>query len=320
MTTAFGDLTRVAATGLCLGVLLAVGTVGVAIAGPGDERATFIEVTVDRSQLTVDLRHAPLDHVLRLVGERAGVDVTLRGNLTAPVTRSFTDLPLEEGIRRLADGHSVAVTYGATGSGQATLTGVWVMAGGSRTSSLDSGASASRREPADARVADITSESLLADQIGEIQRLRGDAADGSEAALARLADLAASDADAGLRQQAVAALARVKGPLVEQALTEALGDAEASVRVRAVRGLRGTGTETAVASLARASTDDADPEVRLAALSALVSFPGHTMVQGLVRAVADPDGRVRDAAARGLAWWENGAPFRRSVDGTNVPK
>ena len=55
--------------------------------------------------------------------------------------------------------------------------------------------------------------------------------------------------------------------------------------MRAVRGLRGTGTETAVASLARASTDDADPQVRLAALSALMSFPGHTMAQGLGKGV-----------------------------------
>jgi HEAT repeat protein len=135
---------------------------------------------------------------------------------------------------------------------------------------------------------------------------------GNAAAAVRLADLGGSEPDGRVREQAVAALGRIKDPLAEPALTVALGDVEAAVRARAVRGLRGIGTDTAIASLAAASIGDADPEVRLAAVNALMSFPGHTMTQGLVRAAADPDGRVRDAAARALAWWgsvrRSGAP------------
>jgi HEAT repeat protein len=307
-------LDRVVAVALFLQFTL--GVVGLAIAAPPADLSAAIEVTVANGELTVDVRNTPLDQVLGLVGERAGIEVTLRGDLSAPITQAFAGLPFEEGIRQLAHGQSVAVAYGTSveGSAPARVTKIWVMgkpssgaeaSSPSRALSMESGAPSLKQEHAGAGVADASGESPMASRIGEIQTFADDADRGSEAAMMRLAEIAASDADAGFRQQAVAALARIKDPLVEQALTVALEDAEASVRVRAVRGLRGTGTDTAVATLARASTGDADPEVRFAALSALMSFPGHTMVQGLVRAVADPDGRVRDAAARGLTWWEN---------------
>lgn len=191
------------------------------------------------------------------------------------------------------------------------LTAIWVVG---RATAIDPArASAITRGPWSPEGED--SPSATADpfvvRIGEIRTLADEAGRGNEAAAVRLVDVSVSEPEVRVREQAVAALARITGPLVEPALTVALDDDAASVRMRAVRGLRGTGTETAVASLARASTDDADPEVRLAALSALMSFPGHTMVQGLVMAVADPDGRVRDAAARGLTWWSarrSGAP------------
>ena len=48
----------------------------------------------------------------------------------------------------------------------------------------------------------------------------------------------------------------------------ALSDADVSVRVRAVRGLRTFGTETAAAWLADVLIADADPRVRLTALRA----------------------------------------------------
>ena len=293
---------------------LAAGAVGASLANS----STFLDVLVSRGELTVDARNAPLAQVLQTVGKRAGIEVTLRGDFSTPITASFTGVPLEEGIRRLAHGHSVAVTYAAAADAPRgeMLTAVWVIEGssrrtlGARPAPLGHGDGGSA-EPRSSSLRDQEPEGKLGGWLSGMQALADEADRGSEAAVALLTDISVSGPAAVIRQQAVAALGRLRGPDVEPALTSALADDDAMVRVRAVRGLRGTGTETAVQSLAGVLLGDTDPEVRLAALNALTSFPGRTMLQGLAKAVTDPDGRVRDAAARGLAWWSarpSGAP------------
>ena len=271
--------------------------------------APVVHVEVSQGELTVDVRQIPLARVLEIVGERAGLAMTVHGDLGAPITDSFVGLPLEEGIRRLARGHSTAVTYGVVpdGSGTVRLAEVRVMARGSGTSSPPPIAAPPRRQQADSSVADSPEASALALQIDEIQRFVGDAAQGSEAALTRLAEIA-SGPDAALREQAVAALARLDTAVAEPALVDALDDVDASVRMRAIRGLRTFGTDTAAQSLANALIRDADPEVRLTALAAVGSLSGPRMLTMLEKASADPDVTVRETALRWLAWWKSRGP------------
>jgi len=291
-----------------LTLLLSVGAAGASMSG------TTLDVRVSRGELTVDVHEAPLAQVLRTVGERSGVAVTLRGDFSAPITQSFTSVPLEEGIRRLARGHSVAVTYAAPGDapGPEILTGVWVIKGSSPPPGASVAGGNTRGDTAlRDRKADETLHSRPGGWIDGIHALAEEAEGGSEAAVELLTGLSATDPSAMVRHQAVSALGRLKGPEVEAALTAALADEDASVRVRAVRGLRGTGSETAMQSLTGVVTGDGDPQVRLAALRALASLPGPTTLQGLMKASSDPDGLVRETATRGLSWWTTrlrGAP------------
>ena len=268
--------------------------------------APVFHVEVSRGELTVDIRQIPLARVLEIVGERAGLAMTVHGDLGAPITDSFVGLPLEEGIRRLARGHSTAVTYGVVpgGAGTVRLAEVRVMASASRTSSPAPIAIPPRREHADSSVAGSPEASALALRIDEIQRFVGEAAHGSEAALTRLAETA-SDPDAALREQAVAALARLNTAAAEPALVAALSDVDASVRARAIRGLRTFGTDTAAESLDNALIGDTDPEVRLTALAAVGSLSGPRMLTMLAKASADPNVTVRETALRWLAWWKS---------------
>jgi hypothetical protein len=271
--------------------LLLAATAGTAIAsGPAP-----LDVSVGHGELTVDVQDVPLAEVLQAVAERAGVRVTVRGDFSTSITESFQGLPLEEGIRRLARGHSVAVTY----TGPGAVAGIWVVA---RSSAPDVPA-AIGNTPVPPSQGPAEAFQKLPDDLSGVPALVHEARRKSEAAVAELAVISASEADPVIRRQAVAALGRLKGPDVEPALTAALADNDTDVRLRAVRGLRGSGTGTSVQSLAAVLAGDVDPLVRLAALDALTSLPGLTMQQGLARAVADPDARVRDAAARGLAWW-----------------
>jgi hypothetical protein len=313
-----------------LALLLSLGAVRPSTSSP----ASVLDVIVSGGEVTVDVRGVSLAQVLQAVGQRAGVELTLRGDLSAPITQSFSGVPLEEAFQRLAAGHSVVVTYAVApgdSSRRGRLTEVWVLGrstatdisvavGGMPGTTSVASTQRNRGEPrlssrrdqeAEDRAPVATLHFPLGGWLSGIQALADEANRGGEGAVARLTDISASEPDALVRQQAVAALGRLQGRDVEPVLTAALADDDASVRMQAVRGLRGTGTETAVQALAGALRGDADPSVRLAALDALMSFPGRAMLQGLVNAAADPDARVRDAAARGLAWWNarpSGAP------------
>jgi HEAT repeat protein len=164
-----------------------------------------------------------------------------------------------------------------------------------------------RRQHVDSSVAGSPEAPALALRIAEIQRFVGEAAHGSEAALTRLVEIA-SDTDAALREQAVAALARLDTAAAEPALVVALSDVDVSVRVRAIRGLRTFGTDTAAESLANALIGDADPEVRLTALAAVGSLSNPRMLTMLAKASADPNVTVRETALRWLAWWRSRGP------------
>ena len=306
-------------------VLLAVVTARAAAAP--DAAVPVVHVAVDRGALTVDVREAPLSEVLRLIGVHAAIEVMLRGDLDAGVTDSFAGVPLEEGIRRLARGHSVTLAYTVSPDepGRVGVTAVWIVG---RTPATDiAAASGPRRgivtgplsrevapsspvrppvaEGTEARDDDegAAAAARLARRTGDIRTLADEADQGSDEAAMRLAEISASEPDARVRQQAVAALGRLKGPTIEPALTAALGDDDAAVRVRAVRGLRVAATDTAVQSLTGVLTGDVDSRVRLAALRALASFPGRATLRELARASSDPDDVVRETAFRGLSWW-----------------
>src|SRR5262245_12194935 len=288
---------------------------------------TLLTVEVDRGTVTVDIRNARLAQVLRVIGERAGIEVTVRGDVSRPLTQSFAGVPLEEGLRRLTRGYSLVLTHAAApGTSRAhRLTRVWVLGDASTPDTFAAatptpeplaeprrqahrplgGSSQAARHGvlASARTSEAVRESQGAEWTQAIQMFTDAADRGSEAAVALLGDIIASEADAAVRLQAVAALGRLTGVVVEPVLTDALGDTDVAVRVRAIRGLRGVGTDTAVQSLTAVMIGDPAPQVRLAAVRALVALPSRTMFHGLEQAALDPDVAVRDTAARGLSWW-----------------
>jgi hypothetical protein len=78
------------------------------------------EMAIREGLLSVKLRHAPMADVLLAIGAQAGFEVIIRGDLSAPVTWSFSDLPLDEGIRRLLADSALVMIY-APSQGQAGL-------------------------------------------------------------------------------------------------------------------------------------------------------------------------------------------------------
>ena len=82
---------------------------GVAIATA--EMPATIKVDIERGLLTVDIRNVPLADVLRFIAEEAGFRMIIQGDVSTPVTDVFTDVPLNEGIKRLARHQSFILVY-----------------------------------------------------------------------------------------------------------------------------------------------------------------------------------------------------------------
>ncbi len=72
-------------------ILAAAGLVfygGATLAAAQEAPASAIEVVVEQGLLTVHVRNAPLADVLRTIGERVGLSVTIRGDVNTTVTHS----------------------------------------------------------------------------------------------------------------------------------------------------------------------------------------------------------------------------------------
>jgi hypothetical protein len=270
---------------LALGLLLSAGLVP--SASGEDESASSIQVQVRDESLTVDVREAPLADVLRVIGERAHVAVTVRGRLDARVTRSFVASSLEDAFRQLVRGHSTVLIYAPSpdATGRPRLTQVQVVA-----------------SPASTRATPIRPEERAARlrALRDLERRR-DPAVTSE--LARFSQ----DTDPIIRGEALAALARRGGREAVTALETALADWLPSVRVQALRGLRRAQGDDATPSLAASLLRDPDAMVRRTAAQLLGGSRHPEAGRALEAAAADPDDSVRRAVAASLVTWRRRA-------------
>jgi hypothetical protein len=100
----------------------------IALAGPvwradaaAEQPDKVVGVRLRDGILTANLHEAPLRDVLRTISEVAGFQLDLRGDLSTPLTQSFS-LPLDEGIRRLVGRNSLLMSYAsANGRGAGRL-------------------------------------------------------------------------------------------------------------------------------------------------------------------------------------------------------
>jgi hypothetical protein len=257
----------------------------VAVAAAQAPPAPPIEVSRRGELLSVTVREAPLGDVLRAIGERTGVHVKL-GNvpLSTPVTASFTDVPIDQGIRRLARGYSLFFVYGATPTSADGLTEVWVIDSASpvardrrdvvatatppaATPPTALGGPAGPAPPAPARPPQPAPESAA--RMNEVNVL---ARKGDTASAVALARMVVQEPDPAVRAHAALALVALKNASSTPALASALGnDQDAYVRRLAARALGMVGTPDARRAL-QASASDSDESVRREVARALSRF------------------------------------------------
>ena len=101
-----------------------------------------------------------------------------------------------------------------------------------------------------------------------------------------------------LRSEALGALAALDGGMPADRVARLLESEDPAVRGVAVRNAPGTPSERRLARLLR---EDPDPQVRAAAVEALLAAQGEAAVGPASAALFDSDAGVREAAVRGLA-------------------
>jgi hypothetical protein len=279
---------------LCGLVVLVVRTAvasGDARAATADAKGPVVEVSVESGRLSVRAHEAPLAEVLRAVGRHAGVTMVLSGDLDTPVTETLTDVPVEEGIRRLSRWHSIVLIYGEPTGGvgeDVGLTEVWVVGvagglvgAGHRPSDVRGGdaRAGAPRQLSSAR--NVESQERVDDGQDVVARERAVWAQVHEQGISAIADtlraVATTDPSPRVRRAALMALTREPGVYGVKELREAV-------------------------------TTDPAPLVRRTAIWALASMRSAEAGDALRTVLNDPDPNIRAAATAAWAQWRKRFP------------
>jgi type II secretory pathway component GspD/PulD (secretin) len=101
-----------------LGLLIALTTW--TSAWPLNPSGAGMPVAVYEGQLSVDVREVPVREVLAVIGQQAGLRVHVDAAATRTVTAQFTDMALDQGLRRLLRAaslsHTLLYTRGPAGT------------------------------------------------------------------------------------------------------------------------------------------------------------------------------------------------------------
>lgn len=192
-----------------------------------------VDVTVEDGVLSVDLRNARFEDILRAIAERTGLRFRLTGDLESSVTAWFA-LPVAEGIRQLVGDNGLIMIYepARRQPGQSELTDILVYGAPDgrvvmiepavRTSSLDR----------------VYGGFDRVDPMNKLRTVRELYGVDDEAAVEGFALVPARETDQKFRKLAVFGPGESRGAKALAALLPpALGDKDRSIRFQAIHGV-----------------------------------------------------------------------------------
>ena len=286
------------------------------------QRSADWQIIVANKRISIKAQDAPLEQVLRVIGQKSAVQIVAPSVGDASVSDEFNNLTLEAAVRRLLGQWNIAYFYSwrAERAGMPlvlVLSAVRVFDrnGGAKSNMgvvvkqdcqeprLAAKNPAPRDPEIDAEAArwsqrlvasvDEKSREQSAARLGKL---------GTPASIDLLSRVATENPDYSMRLAAVNGLGKSWSDDSVAPLSRALlEDDDAVVRESAARGLGQSWSEAAVQPLLTALLNDRDPVVREQAARALGRVAGDEAVGGLTQALnQDRRWYVREAAARAL--------------------
>lgn len=281
-------------------------------------------VNIFDGRMSAKLEETPLGQVLESIAQQSGARILLHESTNEAITVEFSNLALEEGLRRILHGRSTAYFYSESFNAAGRVPTTKLLEIRILASSSNDASNVKIFSTAESGVENknFTATAPLGDQTEKVgvagltqQLLRSPDVEArqvaahklgrtwSEDAVAPLVDVLTQDSSAAVRQAAATALGETWSESAIQPLINALqSDTDALVREQAAQALARTAGEEAVDALTQALERDGRWYVRDAAASALATIGGHDALDALARAASDDrDAWVRETAADAAA-------------------
>ena len=251
---------------------------------PPASAAAAIEVELRDGLLTLNASGAPLADVIRRIGNEAGFETLVYAEPERLVTRSMTDVPLEQALGELLQDVSNVITFDRSAApARVRLYG---------TAATGAAATPGTPEPA------VITRQLDSETDSRITAIHGEAAQGDLEAREELTRLLREDTDPAVRSRAAAALGEIGDPTVVPVLQIGAGDSEQIVRLRAIRALAAIKDDQSTQVLADVLFSHPDTRTRLLAVWALRQQDTPLARSYLEASRTDGNTLVRQAVAR----------------------
>ena len=287
---------------ICFAGVLALGLSYGQAAQAEETTPSSISVHIERGLLSVEARNVPLGEVLEAIAKQANFQLDTKGDLDIPVTWSFANVPVDEGVQRLLHNVSSVMTYARfQNGGPAPLAKVTTFR--RKVDLADNSVHVARTIPPPqtrkaTKVEEPQHEPTVSldddreDRLRAVQRLSRKP---NAASIKDLALLVSKDDDPVIRRFAAIGLGKLRVPEAKAALMKSLSDEDTQVRRRAIQGLGKTWGFEAFEPLSTALVEDAEPSVRRQAALRLGRLYSEAAYQVLDAARFDSDFSVRQA-------------------------
>jgi hypothetical protein len=252
----------------------------------------------NQPNLTVQADHVPMGSLLEKIARETGINIVLKGPADQPVSVSFSAVPLDLAIRRLLTGASIAFTYTSSPDGKGTrLTDVFV--------TMDAGSNTINKFVANA---DTPAQGFVPETNEVEDSATTELSDPPEMLdFKEIEAMLLREHNPEARTAAIQLMGNISGDDIERAtdvLMIALKDNDPDVRVAALTALSAMPEEMAATRMLEAMNDPA-PEVRAAAVMIVGSLPLISPVDLLERGLQDEDTRVRTTSIETVAKMES---------------
>ncbi len=279
-----------------LSIVVLLSLMSLAGAAPAKTKSSspVMEITVQNDLISAELVDAPLIEVLQRIKQEFDFKAHFLGDLTEPITTSFTDLPLDKCLRLLTVNQSLSIATEIDSSAPEQseakqIAEVWVLSRSSTTANRITPPSGASGLPAPEAENDestlLHEESLQQFDTGEQENISLDQI------------LNNPSPEKSSLSRAIQRLVRNGDAASVKAMAAFLDNQDKEVRLLLVNGISSIHNEESTQVLGQVVQNESNPEIRKIALQALGQRKDDVTAQELLeRARNDTDKEIRNMA------------------------
>ena len=272
-----------------------------------------IDFTPQEYLLSVNVENASLIGVLKQIESMTGCQIIITGSDNDMVTASFSNLPLKEGIQRLAKGYSLAVIYNFADVPENTkvlsrISEIWLFKESKRSpvivnetnpppiSDVQEKNESVEIEPVTEDIDEISDPKISQEKIRKLNQPTVD----DETNVGFWANKLFHADELYPKDLAITELQRIDSDEAIAAISTVLGDPDPALRIHAVESMKLMQSEKVPQLMGQALLGDKDSKVRMAALKYFGVNQDPVSINFINSALKDEDKLIRKTAEKML--------------------